>query len=76
MVGFRFAGRASWALVTSLLATSPACSQEHAPASSAQEPPTAHLSAESRVAEQLVHGLFRIALGEQWSFAEGRAICR
>jgi leucyl aminopeptidase (aminopeptidase T) len=65
MVGFRFAGCVSWALVASLLATSPACSQAHSPASSAQEPATAHLSAESQVAEELVHGLFRVALGEQ-----------
>jgi leucyl aminopeptidase (aminopeptidase T) len=65
MVWFRFAGCASWALVASLLGTAAACSQEHAPAPSAQEAATAQLSPESRVAGQLIHGLFHVAPGEQ-----------
>lgn len=64
MAGFRFTGRVSWALVGLLQGTSPACSQERAPASRAQKAATVQ-SPESRVAEQLVHGIFRIAPGEQ-----------
>jgi hypothetical protein len=65
MVGFRFTGRVSWALIGLLLGTSAACSQERAPSSNAQPAATGHISPASRVAEQLVHGLFRVASGEQ-----------
>jgi hypothetical protein len=41
------------------------CSQERAPSSNAQRAATAQISPEFRVAEQLVHGLLRIAPGER-----------
>jgi aminopeptidase len=57
--------RASWALVGLPLGASAACSQQRAPGSEAQEASTSHVTRESRVAAQLVDGLFRVALGEQ-----------
>jgi leucyl aminopeptidase (aminopeptidase T) len=65
MVGFRLTGYASWTLVALVLVTSPACSQERAPAFNAQKAATAQITAESQVAAQLVHGLFQLAPGEQ-----------
>ncbi len=65
MFEFAFAGRANVALVALLIGTSPACSQQRTPASDAQETDAADPSRESRVAERLVHGLFRVAPGEQ-----------
>ena len=64
MVGIRVTGHPSWALVALVLGTSPACSQERAPASTPHEAATADMRPES-VAKQLVHGLFRVAPGEQ-----------
>ena len=65
MVAFRFTDHVRWALVGLLLGTSPACSQERAPSSNTQKAATAHISPELRVAEQLVHGLFRVAPDEE-----------
>jgi leucyl aminopeptidase (aminopeptidase T) len=65
MVAFRFTDHGSWALVGLLLGTSPACSPERAPSSNVQKAAAAHIGPEFRVAEQLVHGLFRVAPGEQ-----------
>ena len=65
MVAFRFTDHVSWSLVALFSGASPACSQERAPASNAQKATTAQISAESRVAEQLVHGLFQVGPGEQ-----------
>ena len=65
MVELGLLDRASWALVALLLVASPACSQQPAPASDTQGAATGHVSQESRVAAQLIHGLFRVAASEQ-----------
>jgi leucyl aminopeptidase (aminopeptidase T) len=65
MLEFAAAGRATGALCGLLLWTFPACSQERGPAPGAHKATTEHVGRESRVAEQLVDGLFRVAPGDQ-----------
>jgi leucyl aminopeptidase (aminopeptidase T) len=65
MVEVVVANRVTGALVGLLVWTSPACSQERAPPSNAQVARTAQVPGESRVAEQLIDGLFRVGPGEQ-----------
>jgi leucyl aminopeptidase (aminopeptidase T) len=65
MVELALPGRARWALLALLLGTSLTCSERRTPASDTLEADAAPVSRESRVAEQLVHGLFRVAPGEQ-----------
>jgi leucyl aminopeptidase (aminopeptidase T) len=65
MIASGFTGRASVAVTAFLLATSPPCSQEHGPVSTAQEGLPQRTTHESRVADQVVQGLFQVAPGEQ-----------